>query len=79
LNPSNLCYRIWYKKSRKKTGTPLCVWNVINNEITYTDKFEMVDCEIKIAFNNSVGPAKSCGATTILEVYRKTGNENKNN
>mgnify|MGYP003332998407 FL=1 len=45
------------------------VLDMLTGKITTTDKFEMKDCEIRIAFNNSDGPAKRCGATTILEVY----------
>lgn len=64
-----LRYRLWYKKTLKKTGKPLMVQDLLHG-ITYsTDKFEFVDCDIKMSFNNSVGESKACGATTVLEVY----------
>lgn len=64
-----LRYRIWYKKTLKKTGNPLMVQDVLTGKTINTDSFNMENCEIRIAFNNSVGEAKACGATTILEVY----------
>ncbi len=35
-----------------------------------TDTIDMKNVNIRMAFNNSVGKAKSSGATTILEVYK---------
>jgi hypothetical protein len=69
LKQKILRYKIWYNKNKKSTGKPLMVLDMLTGKITTTDKFEMKDCEIRIAFNNSDGPAKRCGATTILEVY----------
>ena len=42
---------------------------MLTGEITYSDRFEMKDVDIRMVFNNSIDEAKSCGATTVLEVY----------
>jgi len=65
-----LLYRIWYKKTLKRTGKPLMVQDVLTGNIVNVEKFDMVNCDISISFNNSIGEAKACGATTILEVYQ---------
>jgi NAD(P)H-nitrite reductase large subunit len=64
-----LKYRIWYKKTLKQTGMPICVQDVATGLITFTNEFKLEGCEIRIAFENSHGASKACGATTILEVY----------
>ena len=42
---------------------------MLTGEITYSDRFEMKDVDVETVFNNSIDEAKSCGATTVLEVY----------
>ena len=64
-----LKYLVWYKKTLKHTGKPIMVKNVLTGELYSTDKFNMNNCEIRMSFNNSIGESKSCGATTVLEVW----------
>ena len=45
------------------TGVQTCALPIFTNE------FKLEGCEIRIAFENSHGASKACGATTILEVY----------
>lgn len=61
--------RLWYCKADKKTGKPIIVQD-LEKGVTYnTNKIDLKNVNIRMAFNNSVGKAKSSGATTILEVY----------
>lgn len=64
-----LIYRVWYKKTLKHTGKPLMVQNVLTGKLINTNHFNMNSCEIRMSFNNSIGESKSCGATTVLEVW----------
>jgi hypothetical protein len=63
-------FRIRYKKTLKQSGKPIVVWDVKNNVEYTTDSFELDNCSIKVIFGNAIGPEKTCGATTILEVFK---------
>lgn len=61
--------RLWYCKADKHTGKPIIVQD-LEKGITYnTDHIELKNVNIRMNFNNSTGPAKASGATTILEVF----------
>jgi hypothetical protein len=62
-------YRFWYCKADKHTGKPIIVQDVEAGTTRNTNKIDMKNVNIRMAFNNSMGKAKSSGATTILEVY----------
>ena len=64
-------YRIRYNKNRKKDGNPITVWNVHKNTEEYTDHFSVDDCDITVRFGNAILREKACGATSILEVYKR--------
>jgi len=49
----------------------LVVWDVRENYEYETDKFELVNCKIVMAYGNSIKQEKACGAKLILEVYQK--------
>lgn len=65
-----LTHKLYYCQAKKSTGKPIVVVNVDNGKIRYTNKIEMNNVNIRMAFNNAVGKAKASGATTILEVYK---------
>ena len=62
-------YRLWYCKADKHTGKPIIIQDVKKGTIRKTNKVDLKNVNIRMAFNNSQGKAKSSGATTILEVY----------
>lgn len=63
-------HRLWYCKADKKTGKPIIIQDLEKGTIKNTDHIDMKNVNIRMAFNNSQGKAKSSGATTILEIYR---------
>ena len=62
-------YRLWYCKADKASGKPIIIQDVEAGTIRKTNKIDLKNVNIRMQFNNSVGKAKSSGATTILEVY----------
>lgn len=62
-------YRLWYCKADKASGKPIIIQDVKKGTIRKTNKVDLKNVNIRMAFNNSQGKAKSSGATTILEVY----------
>ncbi len=62
--------RLWYCKALKKTGKPIIVQDLENKTSYTTDKIEMDNVNIRMEFNNAVGPAKASGATTMLEIWK---------
>jgi len=62
-------YRLWYCKADKASGKPIIIQDLAKGTTTNTNKIDMKNVNIRMAFNNSQGKAKSSGATTILEVY----------
>lgn len=62
-------YRVWYCKADKASGKPIIIQDVQAGTTRNTDKIDLKNVNIRMAFNNSIGKAKSSGATTILEVY----------
>lgn len=63
-------FRLRYKKTLKQTGSPIVVWDLVNNTEYTTDSFELKNCDIKMFFGNAIKQEKTCGATTILEVWK---------
>lgn len=63
-------FRLWYCKANKSTGKPIMIQDLEKGVTTSTDCINMKNVNIRMAFNNSQGKAKSSGATTILEVYK---------
>lgn len=68
-------YRLRYKKTLKKTGKPIIVWDCNDNKEYTTDSFELNNCNIRMYFGNAISHEKSCGATTILEVWNNHSEE----
>ena len=66
-----LRFRVWYCKSLKDTGKPIMVQDMESNKITNHKRISLDNVDVKMAFHNSKGKAKSSGATTVLEVYEK--------
>jgi len=66
---SKVTFRLWYCKADKSTGKPIIVQDLVNGKTYNTNKIDLKNVNIRMAFNNSQGKAKSSGATTILEVY----------
>lgn len=64
-------YRLRYKKTLKKTGNPIVVWDMLTNEETTTNKFNLDECKIEMKYGNAIGVENLCGATTILTVFVK--------
>jgi hypothetical protein len=62
--------KLWYCKAEKKNGKPIIVQDLENKKTYMTDHIDLKGVNIRMAFNNSSGKAKSSGATTILEVYK---------
>lgn len=62
-------YRLWYCKADKASGKPIIIQDVEAGTIRKTNKIDLKNVNIRMAFNNSIGKAKASGATTILEVY----------
>lgn len=62
-------YRLWYCKADKASGKPIIIQDVEAGTTRNTDKIDLKNVNIRMVFNNSIGKAKSSGATTILEVY----------
>jgi len=62
-------YRLWYCKADKASGKPIIIQDVQAGTTRNTNKVDLKNVNIRMQFNNSVGKAKSSGATTILEVY----------
>jgi len=65
-----ITHKLWYCKANKKTGKPIMIQDLEKGTTINTDTIDMKNVNIRMAFNNSVGKAKSSGATTILEVYK---------
>lgn len=63
-------HRLWYCKANKKTGKPIIIQDLEKGTIRKTNKINLKNVNIRMSFNNSMGKAKSSGATTILEVYK---------
>lgn len=63
-------FRLRYKKSLKKTGSPIVVWDLAKNKEYTVSSFELDNCNIKMYFGNAIKQEKQCGATTILEVWK---------
>lgn len=63
-----LAYRLRYKKTLTAPNR-LVVWDVREDYEYETDKFELVNCKIVMAYGNSIKQEKVCGAKLILEVY----------
>lgn len=61
--------RIYYCKSRKKTGKPIVVQDMETGKETYRKRIKLNNVNIEMKFGNSRGKAKSRGSTTVLEVY----------
>ena len=61
--------KLWYCKADKHTGKPIIVQDLKTGRTYNTNKIDLKNVNIRMAFNNSIGKAKSSGATTILEVY----------
>jgi len=62
-------YRLWYCKADKASGKPIIIQDVQAGTTRNTNKIDLKNVNIRMQFNNSIGKAKSSGATTILEVY----------
>ncbi len=62
-------YRLWYCKADKASGKPIIIQDVEAGTTRKTNKIDLKNVNIRMQFNNSIGKAKSSGATTILEVY----------
>ena len=62
-------YRLWYCKADKASGKPIIIQDVEAGTTRNTDKIDLKNVNIRMQFNNSIGKAKSSGATTILEIY----------
>lgn len=62
-------YRLWYCKADKASGKPIIIQDVEAGTTRNTNKVDLKNVNIRMEFNNSIGKAKSSGATTILEVY----------
>lgn len=62
-------YRLWYCKADKASGKPIIIQDVQAGTTRNTNKVDLKNVNIRMQFNNSIGKAKSSGATTILEVY----------
>ena len=65
-----ITHRLWYCKDDKASGKPIIIQDLIKGTTKNTNKIDMKNVNIRMAFNNSKGKAKSSGATTILEIYR---------
>jgi hypothetical protein len=63
-------FRIRYKKTLKKTGSPIIVWDLEKDSEYNCSSFELKNCSIRMYFGNSIKQEKQCGATTILEVWK---------
>jgi len=63
-----LRFRLRYKKTLKPPNR-IVVWDVEKNKEYTTDRFELNDCTIKMAYENSIEQEKLCGAKVILEVW----------
>mgnify|MGYP006083728877 CR=1 FL=1 len=64
-----LAFRLRYKKTLEAPNR-LVVWDMENDTEYETDKFEMEDCKIVVAYGNQIKQEKWCGAKMILEVYK---------
>ena len=62
-------YRLWYCKADNSSGKPIIIQDVEAGTTMNTNKVDLKNVNIRMEFNNSMGKAKSSGATTILEVY----------
>ena len=62
-------FRLWYCKADKSSGKPIIIQDVEAGTTRNTNKVDLKNVNIRMEFNNSMGKAKSSGATTILEVY----------
>lgn len=62
-------YKLYYCKSRKKTGDPI-VLEYENGERVFYNTFcrDYGRVKLSMKFNNAKGKAKKSGATTVLEV-----------
>jgi hypothetical protein len=62
-------YKLYYCKSRKKTGDPI-VLEYENGERLFYNTFvrDYGNIKLKMRFGNAKGKAKKSGATTVLEV-----------
>jgi len=61
--------KIYYCKSLKHTGKPIVVYDCVTGKSRNTNKIDIVNCHVKMSYNNSTGSIKRSGATTILEVW----------
>ena len=64
-----LTHRLRYKKTLEAPNR-LVVWDMKDGSEYETDRFEMEDCKIVVAYGNQIKQEKWCGAKMILEVYK---------
>ena len=61
-------YKLYYCKSRKKTGDPIVV-EYPDGSVSFHDQFcTEGKFRLSMKFNNAKGRAKKSGATTLLEI-----------
>ena len=67
---NKVTHRLWYCKADKHTGKPIIIQDLEKGTTRNTNKVDLKNVNIRMAFKNSMAKSKASGANTILEVYK---------